>query len=47
MIRTAPLTDLDVATAIKKNVVTLDITVDNVLVVEVLETLASLHAEID
>jgi hypothetical protein len=36
------LTDLDVTTSIKKNVVTLDITVDDGLVVQVLKPTASL-----
>jgi hypothetical protein len=36
------LTDLDIATGIKKNVVTLDITVDNVLCVQMFEATASL-----
>lgn len=37
------LTNFDVAAAVKENVVTLDIAVDNVLVVQVLKTLASLE----
>ena len=36
------LTDLNIATGIKKNVVTLDVAVDNVLCVQVLEATASL-----
>jgi hypothetical protein len=36
------LTDLDIATGIKKNVVTLDITVDNILCVQVFQATASL-----
>jgi hypothetical protein len=36
------LTDLDIATGIKKNVVTLDITVNNVLCVQVFKATASL-----
>ena len=38
------LTDLDIATGIKKNVVTLDITVDNLLGMEVCESLEGLLA---
>lgn len=39
---TAKLTNLDVATPIEQNIVTLDISVNDVLVVQVLKTLASL-----
>lgn len=39
---TIPLTDLDVADAVEQNVVTLDITVDDVLAVQVGQPLASL-----
>lgn len=40
--RLTGLTDLDVATSIEQNIVTLDVSVNDILVVQVLETLASL-----
>lgn len=38
----SPLTDLDVANAVEQNIVTLDITMDNVLAVQVGQPFASL-----
>jgi hypothetical protein len=35
-------TDLDISTAVEENIVTFDVTMDDVLVVEVFQTLASL-----
>ena len=35
-------TNLDISTAVEEDIVTLDVTMDDVLVVEVLQTLASL-----